>query len=291
MPKEEGQFKALKDIALIKTVDDIRACSRRIRADGKTIGLVPTMGALHAGHLSLVRKMLECVDKVAVSIFVNPAQFGPGEDLEAYPRQLDQDIALLQQEGAHIVYCPDVQEIYPDGFSTNISVSGVSEGLCGGARPGHFDGVATVVAKLLLQVEPDKAIFGEKDYQQLCVIRRLVQDLNIPCDILAGETVRDKHGLALSSRNAYLDEGQIEVARQLNKVLKTIQQHIKDGQQVPEALERGREELLSKGFEEVDYLDLRASDTLAPLENYQTPARLLAAVKIGPARLIDNIDV
>ena len=288
---ENQSNKVWKDIALIKTVDEMRACSRKIRAEGKSIGLVPTMGALHEGHLSLVRFMLQETDKVAVSIFVNPAQFGPGEDLEAYPRQLEQDIALLQREGAHIVYCPDVKEMYPDDFATKVSVSGVSEGLCGEMRPGHFEGVATVVAKLLLQVEPDKAIFGEKDYQQLCVIRRLVKDLDLPCDVLAGEVVRDEHGLALSSRNAYLDDAQIKTARSLNTILKAVRDDILSNTDVGKALDKGRQSLIEKGFEQVEYLELRDAIALNPLAVYQSPARLLVAVRLGPARLIDNIPV
>lgn len=276
---------------VIETIRDIRNLSRDVKKNGSKLGLVPTMGALHDGHLSLVRTMLNQTDQVAVSIFVNPAQFGPDEDLDAYPRQLEQDIALLKREGVHIVYCPHVNEMYPDGFSSNIHVGGLSDILCGAYRPGHFDGVATVVAKLLLQVEPDKAIFGEKDYQQLCVIRRLVKDLNIPCEVLAGEIIRDEFGLALSSRNSYLNDTELKTARQMNKVLATVKSLIERGENIPKALDTGRKELLKKGFDHVDYVELRDENSLKPLMEYKPKARLLVAAKIGPARLIDNMEV
>ncbi len=251
--------------------------------DGRTLGLVPTMGALHAGHLALVARARAENEAVYVSIFVNPLQFGANEDLDAYPRQLERDMALLQDAGADIVYTPSADLMYPEGFTTNIHVAGLSDTLCGAARPGHFDGVATVVAKLIGQTQPKRAYFGEKDYQQLCMIRRMVRDLNLPTEIVAVPTLREADGLAMSSRNAYLSDAQRAIAPALYETLLACA----DGLALPLAKAR----LLEKGFESVDYLALCQANTLMPLEAPEPRARLLAAAWLGKARLIDNIEV
>ena len=273
------------------SVKDIRDYSRHTRKSGKTLALVPTMGALHDGHLSLIRMACQKADEVVVSIFVNPIQFGPGEDLDKYPRQLDKDKRLAEQSGAQAIYSPTLEEMYPNNFTTNIHVKRVTDGLCGASRPGHFDGVATVVAKLLHQVEPDIAVFGEKDYQQLCVIKTMVRDLDIDCEILGAPIIRDSYGLALSSRNAYLSPSQIDVARKLNVILKKISQKIEKTKDLSITLSEAEQELLESGFDAVDYIELRQEDTLENIASANVPSRLLAAVHIGPARLIDNVQV
>ncbi len=276
---------------VLHTVADLRAAVAAWRADGLSVALVPTMGALHEGHLSLMRMAKEKADKVVVSIFVNPKQFGPNEDFDAYPRTLEQDTFKVGMAGGHAVFAPSVAEMYPDGFSTTVSVTGVSEGLCGGARPGHFDGVATVVTKLLLVALPDIAIFGEKDYQQLMVIRRFVTDLGIPVRIVGAPIVREVDGLAMSSRNAYLTDGQRGTANRLNWTLRQVAEDLKAGRPVAEAVAAGTAELDRHGFAPVDYLELRDADTLAPLDALDRPARLLVAARLGDTRLIDNIPV
>ena len=274
-----------------RRVVDLREQVQAWRKAGLKIALVPTMGALHEGHLTLVRAALEHADKAVVSIFVNPTQFGPTEDFDAYPRTLDADRARLATAGASLVYAPTVGEMYPDGFATAIAVSGVSEGLCGGLRPGHFSGVATVVTKFLVQAMPDFAAFGEKDYQQLQVIRRLVRDLDIPVTILGVPTVREADGLARSSRNAYLSAENRAIAPTLHRTLLDTAQAIRAGAGVDAALEAGRRAILAAGFASVDYLELRAADGLAPLSELDRPARMLVAAYLGKTRLIDNIAV
>jgi len=261
------------------------------RKSGLKVALVPTMGALHEGHLTLVRAALAHADKVVVSIFVNPTQFGPTEDFDAYPRTLDADRANLATAGASLVYAPTVGEMYPDGFATAITVSGVSEGLCGDLRPGHFSGVATVVTKFLVQAMPDVAAFGEKDYQQLQVIRRLVRDLDIPVRIVGVPTVREADGLARSSRNAYLSAEARAIAPVLYRTLQDTAEAIRAGADVDAALEAGKRAILAAGFASVDYLELRAADGLAPLSELDRPARMLVAAYLGKTRLIDNIAV
>lgn len=273
------------------TVADLRAAVAAWRADGLRVALVPTMGALHEGHLSLIRMAKEKADKVIVSIFVNPKQFGPNEDFDAYPRTLDTDTVKVGLAGGHVVFAPSVNEMYPDGFATTVSVTGVSEGLCGGARPGHFDGVATVVTKLLLIALPDLAIFGEKDYQQLMVIRRFATDLNIPVDIIGAPVVREVDGLAMSSRNAYLSDQERATANRLNRVLRQVADDLKAGRSMAEAVAGGVAELERHGFGPIDYLELRDAATLATLERLDRPARLLVAARLGKTRLIDNIPV
>jgi pantoate--beta-alanine ligase len=246
------------------------------------------MGALHAGHIALLAEAKRRADTVAASIFVNPAQFGEGEDFGRYPRREAEDALMLEDAGCDLVWAPSVEDIYPDGFATRISVSGVSERWEGEARPGHFDGVATVVAKLLLSVRPDVALFGEKDFQQLAVIRRMVADLNIPVEIVGVPTVREPDGLALSSRNAYLSPEERRQALALPEALKAARAAINSGAAVGSALREGKQALIDAGFLKIDYFALVDAATLEPLESPQGEMRLIAAAAIGSTRLIDN---
>jgi pantoate--beta-alanine ligase len=255
------------------------------------LALVPTMGALHAGHMALIEDARKGADKVAASIFVNPAQFGPNEDFSRYPRREEQDARMLQEAGCDLLWVPSVEDIYPDGFSTKISVSGVSERWEGKARPGHFDGVATIVAKLLLAIRPDLAVFGEKDFQQLAVIRRMVHDLNIPVEIVAVPTVREADGLALSSRNAYLLPEERKQAASLPRALATAKAAILGGALVANVLDDARDTLGRAGFSRVDYFALVDAVSLEPLDEPRGEMRLIAAAVIGKTRLIDNIAV
>ncbi|HWT13031.1 MAG TPA: pantoate--beta-alanine ligase [Allosphingosinicella sp.] len=276
---------------IIRELEALRAALARLRADGGRVALVPTMGALHAGHMALVAEGRRRAGHVVASIFVNPMQFGAHEDLSSYPRREAADAAMLEAEGCAILWAPDAAAMYPRGFATTVSVGGVGEGLCGAARPGHFDGVATVVAKLFNQVQPDLALFGEKDYQQLAVIRRMAADLDLPVEILGVPTQRDADGLALSSRNAYLSAEERAAARALPRALGEAAQAIAAGSPVAEAIERARSRLAAAGFEAIDYVELRDAATLAPIEAVARPARLLAAARIGRTRLIDNLPV
>lgn len=281
----------LKLPPVARDVASLRDHVRAWRREGLTVGLVPTMGALHEGHLTLVRSVLQRTDRVVVSVFVNPIQFGPGEDFAAYPRTEDADRAKLGAVGASLLYAPTVEAMYPQGFSTKVTVSGVSEGLCGAFRPGHFVGVATVVGKLLLQTQPDVAAFGEKDYQQLQVIRRMVSDLDIAVQILGVPTVRESDGLALSSRNAYLSTGERMVAPMMHRTLVETGAAIRGGQPVAAALASGIARLTEAGFGPIDYLELRAAEGLAPMTVFDRPGRLLVAARLGKTRLIDNVPV
>lgn len=256
-----------------------------------TLALVPTMGALHAGHMALLEEAKRAADKVAATIFVNPTQFGPNEDFSRYPRREGEDARMLEAAGCDLLWMPSQADIYPDGFSTSIRVSGVSARWEGEARPGHFDGVATVVAKLLLSVRPDVALFGEKDFQQLVVIRRMVQDLNIPVDVLAVPTVREEDGLALSSRNAYLSADDRARAVALPRALEYARAAIRDGTQVRLALDTGRKMLVEAGFTRLDYFSLVDAASLEPLETPRGHMRIVAAAAIGGTRLIDNLAV
>jgi len=249
------------------------------------------MGALHAGHLALVAEAKRRADRVVATIFVNPLQFGPGEDLERYPRQEAADSAMLEQAGCDLLWLPSVEDIYPPGFSTRISVSGLSERWEGESRPGHFDGVATVVAKLLLAVQPDVAVFGEKDFQQLAVIRRMSADLGLGIEIVGVPTVRDADGLALSSRNAYLSSDERRRAVALPQALSAARDAILSGEPVDAALAAARDALDSAGFSPIDYVALVDAETLEPLEEPRGAMRLIAAATIGGTRLIDNIAV
>lgn len=280
---------------LIHALDPLRSAIDALRADG-AIALVPTMGALHDGHLTLVRQAKAKAAHVVVSIFVNPLQFGANEDLDAYPRQLERDCALLEAEGVAVVWAPKVEAMYPAGFATNISVSGVSEGLDGAARPGHFDGVATVVCKLFNQVLPDLALFGKKDWQQLAVIRRMARDLDLTrphADAILGvPTVREADGLAMSSRNAYLTREQRAAAVALPTAMRAAIAEIEGGVPVGDALSALARALLAGGFLSVDYAELCDAADLSVLPaRSDKPMRLLVAARIGKARLIDNMAV
>ena len=255
------------------------------------VALVPTMGALHAGHKALVDEARRSADTVAATIFVNPTQFGPNEDFTRYPRREAEDARMLEAAGCDLLWMPSVSDMYPQGFSTSVHVGGVSERWEGEARPGHFDGVATVVAKLLLSVRPALALFGEKDFQQLAVIRRMVGDLNIGVEIRSLPTVREEDGLALSSRNAYLSSEDRERAVALPRALDYARRAILDGTAVRLALDTGRKMLVEAAFSRIDYFALVDATTLEPLESPQGQMRLIAAAAIGGTRLIDNLAV
>ena len=278
---------------IAERLDPLRDCVAGLRADGP-LALVPTMGSLHEGHLSLVREAKRRAAHVAVSIFVNPRQFGAGEDLGAYPRPRERDLAMLEAERVSLVWAPEVPVMYPPGYATNVSVSVVSELLCGEARPGHFDGVATVVCKLFNQVRPDMALFGEKDWQQLAVIRRMARDLDLvrpSADAIVGvPSVREEDGLAMSSRNAYLSADERARAAALPASMHAAIAAIGAGGGVAPALAEMARSLLAAGFASVDYAELCDAESLAPLTTRGAgPARLLVAARIGKARLIDNM--
>jgi pantoate--beta-alanine ligase len=278
-------------LPVVRTVADLRRRLDAWRAAGQTIGMVPTMGALHEGHLSLIACARARTDRVIASIFVNPTQFAPGEDFDAYPRDETRDAALLADAGCDLLFAPSAQEMYAPGFATTIAVAGVSEPLDGQTRPSHFSGVATVVAKLLIQARPDVAVFGEKDYQQLQVIKRLAWDLDLPTEIIGAPTVRAEDGLALSSRNAYLTPAEREIAASLNVVLLNLARALASGAPVAPAEAEAVEALLAAGFDSVDYVEARDAEDLArlgPGPITEAPARVLAAARLGKARLIDN---
>jgi pantoate--beta-alanine ligase len=275
---------------IARSVSDLRQSLAPWRKAGERIALVPTMGALHEGHLSLVALAKSNADRVVVSIFVNPIQFGPSEDFRRYPRDEAGDLDKLKKAGANLVFAPDTAEMYPHGFSTTVGVSDLTEDLCGASRPNHFDGVATVVTKLLLQCAPDVAIFGEKDYQQLLVIKRLVRDLDIPVEILGAPIVREKDGLALSSRNAYLSPAERKTAPLLYQTIVAVANDLRQGRGADDAAEAGRFKLEGAGFR-VDYVAVRDPETLKPLSGPVARARVLAAVRLGSTRLIDNVAV
>ena len=278
-------------LPIVRMIADLRRTLDGWRAAGQTIGMVPTMGALHVGHLSLVACARARTDRVIASIFVNPTQFAPGEDFDAYPRSEARDAALLADAGCDLLFAPSVQEMYAPGFSTTVTVSDVSEPMDGQSRPSHFSGVATVVAKLLIQARPDVAVFGEKDYQQLQVIKRLALDLDLPTVILGAPTVRAEDGLALSSRNAYLTPSEREIAAGLNAVLRNLARALAAGEPVAPAEADAIEALISAGFDSIDYVEARHAETLerlGPGPIGQVPARVLAAARLGKTRLIDN---
>jgi pantoate--beta-alanine ligase len=277
----------------VQTVRDLaglRDAVAAFRAEGATIALVPTMGALHAGHMALIEAARRPGTKVIASIFVNPKQFGPNEDLARYPRREAADARLLADHGCDLLWAPPVEVMYPEGFATNVSVTGVSDGLDGAARPGHFDGVATVVTKLFNQTRADIAYFGEKDFQQLAVIRRFVVDLDMAIEIVGVPTQRDDDGLALSSRNIYLDEEQRAKAIALPRALGVAARGIARGDDPEGALAEARGALVAAGFE-VDYVALADAETLAESPAADRPRRLLAAARMGTTRLIDNVAV
>lgn len=278
----------------MQTIHDRATLSQALQAfrrAGERVALVPTMGALHDGHMALVADARRRADRVVVSIFVNPRQFGPNEDFEAYPRRAAADSAKLVAAGVDVLWMPDLEEMYPSGFATNITVAGLPDSLCGAARPGHFDGVATVVAKLFNQVRPDVALFGEKDWQQLAIIRRMAADLDMGIEIIGFPTQREEDGLALSSRNAYLEPAERAAALALPRALGQASQALEKGAEISEALSGVAAALTQAGFSRVDYVALVDATTLAPLATLDRPARLLAAARIGKARLIDNLPV
>jgi pantoate--beta-alanine ligase len=273
----------------VRTVAELREALGPRRAAGRTIGLVPTMGAFHEGHLSLMRAARERCDVVVVSLFVNPAQFGPAEDLDKYPRDERRDAALAAAEGVDVLFAPAREEVYPDGFATTVTVAGISEPLEGARRPGHFDGVATVVTKLFNMVGPDVAFFGRKDAQQAVMIRRLARDLDLPVEIDVRPTVREPDGLAMSSRNAYLDAAERQRALALPRALRAVERAAHDGLGVAGALAAGRAELAAGGVEP-EYLEAVSARTLRPVDTFDAEDVLVAvAAQVGPARLIDNV--
>ncbi len=275
----------------VKTVRELRAAVARARSEGKRIGLVPTMGNLHSGHAALVTKAAQRADFVVATIFVNPMQFGPNEDLATYPRTLAADQERLLEAGCHLLFTPNVEEMYPHGMAdqTTVSVPVISEGLCGASRPGHFDGVSTVVSKLFNMVQPDLAVFGEKDFQQLAVIRALVRDLNMPIQIIGEPTVRAEDGLALSSRNGYLSAEQRAIAPELYRVIQHIGRAIDSGDKdFSTLLEAGKTELQAVGLRP-DYLEVREATSLRPATALDNDLVILAAVFLGKTRLIDNL--
>jgi pantoate--beta-alanine ligase len=277
---------------IIRTIAALRDLLVEWRRDGARIGLIPTMGALHEGHLTLVRRALAVGERAVVSIFVNPTQFGPNEDFSAYPRREAQDVATFAEAGGHLVWAPTVDEMYPAGFATHVAVSGLTDGLCGPFRPGHFQGVATVVAKLLLQVQADHAYFGQKDYQQLQVVTRMARDLDIPTGIVGVPTVREADGLALSSRNVYLSAVERQAAAQLPRVMRETAAAALAGEApFAQLLETAKARLSAAGFGPIDYVSINDAETLVPVESLARPARLFVAARLGRTRLIDNIPI
>lgn len=278
---------------IIRSLAELRALTKSWHRNGELIGVVPTMGALHAGHLSLAQAARAQTDRVIVTIFVNPKQFNSPEDLANYPRTEEDDARKLAPIGVDVIYCPDPDQIYPDGFATNVSVAGLTDVLCGAHRPGHFDGVATVVSKLLLQTAADFAFFGEKDFQQLQVVRRLSRDLDIPIEIVGCPTVRETDGLALSSRNLRLGPAAREVAPKVHEVMAGLAQGLIDGGEVSALRADAARDLEAGGFGELEYLDYRRESDLALCDGYDPacPARLFIAVWLDGVRLIDNMPV
>lgn len=276
-------------LPIARDVAGLRAAIGAWRAGGLRVGLAPTMGALHEGHLSLVRAGKARCDKLVATLFVNPRQFAPHEDFARYPRDEAGDAALLAGAGCDLLYAPEQAVMYPDGFATSVAVAGVSAPLEGEKRPHFFGGVATVVAKLLLQTQADAAFFGEKDYQQLLVIKRLARDLDIPTEIVGCPTVREHDGLAMSSRNAYLTADERRIAARLNLILHEALKAIRAGASIAAAEAGAARHLLAAGFSSVDYVAVRDAETLAPIESLARPARILAAAHLGKTRLIDNM--
>ena len=278
-------------IPIVRTLSALQKITREWRTANKEISVVPTMGALHAGHLSLVGEAKSMSDKVIVTLFVNPTQFNNTKDLKSYPRSEEDDIKKLESFNIDLLYAPENHEIYPEGYATQISVSGVSEGLCGDHRPGHFNAVATVVAKLLIQTSANIALFGEKDYQQLHVIKRMVKDLDIPVRIVGCETIRETDHLAISSRNLLLSDKDRKRAPILAKTLMDAAKRIETGEPQNIVLEDSVNILRSSGFRSIEYLELRAESDLKVLEMVDEPARILASIYLGNVRLIDNVKV
>ena len=281
-----------KTVKIVRTVKDLRRQVGKWRDDGKSVALVPTMGALHDGHLSLVKLAKKKADRVVVSIFVNPSQFSATEDLSRYPRDEAGDARKLGGVDADLIWAPDVDEMYPVGFSCAVQPGSAAEDLEGAVRPSHFSGVATVCCKLFSQVTPNIAIFGEKDYQQLCVLKQMVRDLNLPLKIIGAMTERENDGLAMSSRNAYLTAEERKIAPALHAVLAEVAKRVKKGADIPAAVANAKLKLKSAGFAAVDYVEVRDAVTLAAVDGpAERPLRVLAAVRLGKTRLIDNVGV
>jgi len=279
------------DIPIVRSIADLRSAIALWRAAGETVGLVPTMGALHEGHLALVRASRAKMDYTVATILVNPLQFGPDEDLESYPRDEAEDAGKLAEAGADLLYAPPIEEIYPEDFSTKVEVTGLTDVLCGVFRPVHFSGVATIVTKLFLQALPDAAFFGEKDYQQVLVVRRLARDLDIPVCIETVPTVREADGLALSSRNAYLTVEERAIAPKLFETLGEMAAAIREGCSIAKTVASSEAALRRAGFGPIDYLEVRDPETLALVDGPNRPARIFVAAHLGKARLIDNLAV
>jgi pantoate--beta-alanine ligase len=282
-------MKAPMTSRIFRAVADLRAAVAGWRGAGERIGLVPTMGALHEGHLTLVRAARGACRRTVVSIFVNPTQFGPNADFDRYPRDLAGDVEKLAAVGVDLVFAPDVAEMYPQGFATTVTIAGLTEGLCGPHRPGHFAGVATVVSKLLNQAAADAAFFGEKDFQQLQVVRRLARDLDIPVEIVGVPTVREPDGLAMSSRNVYLSADERARAATLHRVLTQAAHDLKGGAATEDVIARGKAALTEAGFGPIDYIEVVDPETLRPIPRKVGDARIAIAAWLGRTRLIDNI--
>jgi pantoate--beta-alanine ligase len=280
-----------KRVQIVRDIETLRAAVAALRADGDSIAFVPTMGALHAGHMALVAEGRRRASHVVASIFVNPTQFAADEDLSTYPRREATDAKMLEEEGCAILWSPDVATMYPNGSEIDVRAGSLGESLDGAARPGHFDGVATVVSRLFDQVAPDIALFGEKDYQQLAVIRQMVRDRGLGLEIVGVPTQRDADGLALSSRNAYLTDEERQAARALPRALGEAAAAIQRGGGVAEALATAKERLAKAAFDPIDYVELCDAETLVPVTAVERPARLLAAARLGRTRLIDNLAV
>lgn len=276
---------------ILRTLDALRSATRGWHMAGETIGVVPTMGALHDGHLSLVAAAKAVCDRVIVTIFVNPKQFNQASDLAGYPRTEEEDARKLERFSVDAIYAPDVDQIYPDGFSTNVSVTGLTDVLCGAHRAGHFDGVATVVTKLFTQTSADKAFFGEKDFQQLMVVTRLARDLDIPVEVIGCPTIREDDGLAMSSRNLLLSDRARVYAPRLHEVMEEVADALGQGAAFADLQDNAVAAIRAAGFTEVDYFELRAHAGLRLLDTPSEPARLFAAAWLAGVRLIDNIDV
>ncbi|APX14219.1 pantoate--beta-alanine ligase [Tateyamaria omphalii] len=276
---------------IVRTLPELRQMTRSWQLAGERIGVVPTMGALHDGHLSLVARAKEMSDRVIVTIFVNPKQFNSPEDLANYPRTEHEDARKLERFAVDAIYVPDGAQMYPDGFATTVSVDGLTNVLCGAHRPGHFDGVATVVTKLFTQTSADLAFFGEKDFQQLQVVRRLARDLDLGVEVVGCPTIREIDGLAMSSRNLLLSDQARSRASALNEVMEDMADKLGQGAAMDDLLPKAQSRLAAAGFGDIDYLEMRTKDTLTLIERADTPARLFAAVYMAGVRLIDNIDV
>ncbi len=276
---------------ILRDLSALRTQTAAWRKAGESIGVVPTMGALHQGHLSLARAARATCDRVIITIFVNPKQFNNPDDLKNYPRTEEDDARKLESIGVDLVYAPDADQIYPDGFATNVSVSGLTDMLCGASRPGHFDGVATVVSKLFLQTSADQAFFGEKDYQQLQIVRRMARDLDIPITVVGCPTIREEDGLAMSSRNLLLSDRSRTKAPIFAEVMNDVREQLINGAAMSDIQDAAKERILAGGYNEIDYFELRDGTALSLLDRPKSGARLFGAAWLAGVRLIDNIAI